>query len=1049
MLLTASAQQETNTSFASQMNTMFSTLDKSRVPHGILLDFGMDFTNVEAINGTLRDSTYINSTRLKEVYNTLLSSRIRDVNTGFVTPQQFEQNWQNQRSSSFIALSGLYFKYSKFVNNATTTGKLTYTNGKFYDRFVSGVWQNSYQEMQTFAIAPPIKIYRGLSMQVKVPSSIFYSNFQNEVQSLQIDFSDGLGYRTVAFNQLVNVNYTTEGTKNWKYKLNLTNGNSLLSQSFIKIEATPTVLPFNQNTVAQAQSTNATTSTNSLYFQNITASNGYLGANASVRVTIDDAGNNGIRKPLIVAEGFDLGIILEPENVEGMNTYTGFRKSIEISGSAELQNLIWNNNRQYDIIYVNWNNGVDYLQRNAFALQSVIQWVNSVKIGTEKNIVLGQSMGGVIARYTLAHMEQNNVNHDTKLFVSHDAPQQGANIPVSLQYLYRHITNQFIRTSQTLFGGFVTIPILENNLGVSNYLSILDAPATRQLLSNWSNLNYGIDNSVHNTFYNELKSMGVSGSGGYPTQCRYVAMSNGAECGNFQNFNPGDLLMSYNYNKSLSFLQDLASLVVLPLGGTLGGLFIDNNLFGVGLLGLVPGNSRFTVDFQAKAISYSTNNQIYKGLISYRKKILWLIPVTVNITNVQRNQPAGILPKDTYGGGFYNTSILTNGLNVNNLYVRDKFNFIPTTSGLDIGKRNVTLNDSDYRMAYVGATPPVAPKNSPFANFSTEFNRFNPNSHNYSHLNFNSRNGEWLAKEITNVPINTDCSFVCSGGQISGADVLCNSSTYSAPTGAPFYNWSITQGNSLVTLTGNGTPNVTLTALPNASGQVILSLSMGDNGARCGNVTITKTIWVGKPIVSLPEDCWSANPTTPNCFSICKQMEMTMGNYVYVDAKGLDVVSLQNNSWEWQAITNNFSLSPNENSAYINPYWYGTPQGYLGYKVRVKNACGWSDWFENYLDVIDCSNGGKMQNFRMNNTYSVYPNPSKDIVNVDLRDQNNKPKKNATISGELFDLMGQTRAKVKIINNKATFSVQGLNKGIYVLKIYINDQVESHQIAVE
>ncbi|EOG6908102.1 T9SS type A sorting domain-containing protein [Flavobacterium psychrophilum] len=34
-------------------------------------------------------------------------------------------------------------------------------------------------------------------------------------------------------------------------------------------------------------------------------------------------------------------------------------------------------------------------------------------------------------------------------------------------------------------------------------------------------------------------------------------------------------------------------------------------------------------------------------------------------------------------------------------------------------------------------------------------------------------------------------------------------------------------------------------------------------------------------------------------------------------------------------------------------------------------------------------------------------------------------------------------------NNKATFSVRGLNKGIYVLKIHINDKVESHQIAVE
>ena len=82
-------------------------------------------------------------------------------------------------------------------------------------------------------------------------------------------------------------------------------------------------------------------------------------------------------------------------------------------------------------------------------------------------------------------------------------------------------------------------------------------------------------------------------------------------------------------------------------------------------------------------------------------------------------------------------------------------------------------------------------------------------------------------------------------------------------------------------------------------------------------------------------------------------------------------------------------------------------------------------------------------------TYTVYPNPTKDIVNIDLRDQNNIPEKGTTISGKLFDMMGQSKSKVEITNNKATFTVRGLNKGIYVLKIYINDKVESHQIAVE
>lgn len=61
----------------------------------------------------------------------------------------------------------------------------------------------------------------------------------------------------------------------------------------------------------------------------------------------------------------------------------------------------------------------------------------------------------------------------------------------------------------------------------------------------------------------------------------------------------------------------------------------------------------------------------------------------------------------------------------------------------------------------------------------------------------------------------------------------------------------------------------------------------------------------------------------------------------------------------------------------------------------------------------------------------------------------NQPEKEAKISGELFDLMGQSKSKVVIIDNKATLSVVGLNKGIYVMKIFMNDQTESHQIIVE
>ena len=1034
----ATAQQEISTAYATQATNMFAPLDKNRIPHKVLLDYGFEYTNLKAFNGTLTDSTVVDVPTLKHIYNTLFSSRVTSATTGFINPNNFESNWKTNRIAGTITLSGLYYKYNAFINDAINLGKVNYVNNQFQDKFVGGVWQNPYQEFQAFAMAPAITKYEGLSFTVKIPSTIFYSNYQSLVQSIQIDFGNGAGYITVPFNQNVTVNYATEGVKTWKYKLNLTNGTSLLSQSKIDVKQGVTTIPWGTSTVSTSAMAATSVASSTIYSHNITATKNYNGAFGTVKLTIDDTNNDGIRKPLIVAEGFDAGIILAPEMANGMNTYSQFKNST-YDGGFELRNLIYNSNKQYDIIYVDWNNGVDFLQKNAFALEAVIAWVNSVKIGTEKNVVLGQSMGGVIARYALADMEQSSLDHKTRLFVSHDAPQQGANIPVSVQYMFRHVTNLFNRYSAPYGTQVIDVPFLEN--------SILDQPATKQMLMNWVNGFSNIDNTISSGFYTELKGKGINPTVnfGYPINCRNIALSNGAECGITQGFNAGDDLLSYNLSGKLPFLQNL----LVPLAGFLGyTAYQDPNILAIGFVGLLPGSSRYNVEFNAKSIPYGTGNQIYKGRISYTKKLFkifgWAPTITVNITNAQKDQPAGVLPIDHYAGGRYDTTLFTAGATLPaGIYIRDRFNFIPTTSALDIGKGNVPLNDSDFKMAYVGATPPIAPKNSPFANFSTDFEKFNPNASNKTHISFNSRNGEWLAKELNIAPITTNCSYMCASTQITGTDLICTSATYTAPSGGTFNNWTITQGSSLVTLTGNGTPNVTLTALPDASGAVTLSLTMGDNGAKCGNITISKTIWVGTP--QFKEFYFYNGQSATVCIAPIDYLTTSLPSHkVKAIFEGMTSSEiLVNSNWEWDIENNLIMINGTRDTRTICPM----ETGFSSFRVRAKNACGWSDWYQIPQFEITLPPNNYMR--QSSTTYTVYPNPTKDIVNIDLRDQNNIPEKGTTISGELFDMMGQSKSKVEITNNKATFTVRGLNKGIYVLKIYINDKVESHQIAVE
>ena len=588
-----------------------------------------------------------------------------------------------------------------------------------------------------------------------------------------------------------------------------------------------------------------------IYTQEITATKFHLGQRGKVTLQIDDAGHDGlITKPLIVAEGFDPGIILSPESANGMNTYRSFANSVNKANLLEFEQLITGStiettgDQEYDIIYVNWDNGVDYLQRNAYALEEVIKWVNEQKAAagsTEQNVVLGQSMGGVIARYALADMEENSLVHDTRLFVSHDAPQQGANIPVAAQYMFRHLTSLYNEFSTPFGIEAVSIPLLEN--------SLLDQPATKQMIKNWVATNFEIFYPPHTNFYDELRAKGLSDSGGYPTKCRNVAISNGAECGIFQNFNPGDDLISFNSNTNINTgLSYLFSTAISFVSFT--GFFGTGNegLLGVGFVSLLPGRSKFRLDFNAKSLYYNPGNKIYKGRISYHKKLFslfgWAPTITVNITNVEKNQPSNVLPFDTYGGGKYETSALIGQVSLpDGVYIRDGFSFIPTASALDIGKGTTTLNDNDYKMAYVGATPPIAPKNSPFINFTTDYNKATPNASNSAHISFNSRNGKWLARELTEVPITTDCSSFCGTGQIIGNNILCSSGVYSVTNEATSVTWTVNDPNNLVTFSSTDN-NITLNQInPNSHGTVSLSVIYGNE--TCGSTTVTKNIEVG------------------------------------------------------------------------------------------------------------------------------------------------------------------------------------------------------------
>lgn len=1041
------AQQEISTDYATQTNSIFAGMSKTRVPNGLLLDYAMEFAELSAFNGTtLTNENTVTTSQYTDIYNTLLMARVQTTVPGLVPPTVFKSQWDNLRQANKIVLSGLYYKYSQFKANAYPS-LLTVSNNKYFDKFVNGVWQNPYEDKLVFAMTAPILKYNSLSFQVVLPSSVFYTNQNSSISSIAIDFGNGQGYQNITRDQEVTISYTQSGNYEWKYKLINAQGQVLYSHSKIVIEGDDTQTSGSSaRTSSQARSVLCPLPV----VVPITGTRQYLGQVGSATLQIRYATDCEIHKPLIVVEGFDSGLAGKENQFGESNYWTFYNKSQFNTG------LLGASLDTYDIIYVNWNNGKDYLQRNAYLLEDIIKYVNTRKASagsTTPNVIIGQSMGGVIARYALRDMENLYAStgvatwqHKTNLYVSHDAPQQGANIPLGILYFARHISKQFINTplgdmniNPSSSGGSVTIADLE---------ALIDAPGTQQLLKNNVGPNYAINNNLSSAWQTELHNMG------YPQQTRNIAISNGNHCANPQAFAPGAKLFSLSGNGKTTFLTDFLSTLLSPIINdvgypTLRYLFNEPGL----LIGILPGKSKFNLDFQVNALpSAGTTAQIYKGKITFTKTFLWIANITVNLTNKSFNSPSGSLPLDYYPGGRYsvpfdfaNTSVSSDfGSYGISSFLEPTFGFIPEPSALDIGRGNTALDNSDYLKKYSASTPLVAPKDSPFANYTTSFT---PNSSlNEEHISFNKRNGDWLASELNTInnggtPQVFDCSFVCSSGsspvQITGNNSICNASVFSVPSGADSYIWSITEGENLVSLSNINTNSATLTPLETTlGGYVTINVTYGSSA--CGYVSISKQI-----VIESSELLVEYESEHDYCGSNQSKVGFkTEGGVVVSFSDFVSEIPDQNHLINVQF----YNFYENRDSFVVN-YPNSLNGTFLTFNVTFTDKCGNTKIQSIFLYLYSCfsyNNSAKTLN-----TFTIYPNPSSTTINVTLYDETKAPAKKALITGNLYDLNNIEKRKVVIKDNSAQIDSSGLNRGVYVLKIDIDGKVESHQVIVK
>lgn len=614
----------------------------------------------------------------------------------------------------------LDMQYHRIRPDAIEKNLLRFSGIQLHD--VAGRSESPYEAMTFLAATPATLMLENTSQTFIIHPELMFGNQQKAIKSIAIDFGDGLGFREVNFNEPINIQYAGSGEKRMLFKITYEDCSFALSHSAIIINEE------NNTTNGRIMRTQDFRGMPDETFP-IRAERPYEGGFASGHVSIEyGCGNDRLMKPLIIVEGFNPD---QFEILEQASNYQTFLNSIPNTAENPLLNNLQNSG--YDLVYLDYDDGGTYIQRNAYLLQTLIKEINEMKEAngsTEPNVVMGISMGGLVSRYALADMERQGEAHDTRLFISFDSPHQGANVPLGFQYAAYHLPHIRIlgNSTQKLYEGikkqFPDLDIPSPNIGVQ----LAETPAARQMLILHAFPAY---REEHQRFMEEYREFG------YPKNCRNVAIANGSQTGVGQGFEPGDRLLHLQSSGFRATNYTIASLLLnwankpdayqekLP----------RHIVAGAGVL-LAYAAYGYQADIQVNAVQdYSDRFQkVYQTFITGR--VLFL-PISLNFYQVKVK---GVPPLDSAPGGRSNY-----GGDLSNVFRDDfgtgSFCFIPTVSALDIREAvpaELTLNVQNANII-ANARTAFLDYDAPNAAFTAPDNRTLNNEFHTAFTGFNAR----------------------------------------------------------------------------------------------------------------------------------------------------------------------------------------------------------------------------------------------------------------------------------------------------------------------
>lgn len=534
-LILSSIDMYAQNDFQDDWNSIFETVRKSGlVPDGCLWEYGLTDTGFFKWNGENEELTVD-----FEIWSRMYDSWRNSVMDTFVMPperQMLMENFKRYQDQGIVVIPALFATGKRFNKSSIESGNVYLdsidNNLKF--KTANGLFKEDY----IFVSSPCVHNIFQKQVRLIVSDSFLYTNTGFEVAEVQLKWN-GLQYVKLELNKEFVIDLLP-GQNSFSIQWTLTNG--LLYKSKFILSQLELEAGFGND---QLMSPVIGDQFRNIYTEPYrkTEFEQPLGAYIEVLPGIENGvANTCIRKPIIFVEGIDFGYEDHETGCYGgkcgsMGLRDLMRGRIFHPYATKLKDMYedWEPIKKapnlitelrqagYDLIYLDFHNGADYLENNAMLLVELIRRVNHVKCSKEEIVVIGASMGGLLSSFALSYMEQKDMPHCVRTYLSFDAPHKGANIPLGIQHCLLYYRKK--------------LPGIKDAFDRK-----LDRAASRQML-----LEHSLSENGYKEHGDRIDFMSKhEGLGKFPIKCRKVCLSNGSLRGIGQNFGSGDVLLKVN-----------------------------------------------------------------------------------------------------------------------------------------------------------------------------------------------------------------------------------------------------------------------------------------------------------------------------------------------------------------------------------------------------------------------------------------------------------------------------------------------------------------------